>query len=307
MARRIAIVGGNGFVGRHLVSTLVAAGDEAVGIVRSEAGQGIVEARGGKAHRLDNLTQEAARTLGLVLAGCDAVVYTASVSAESTAPDRTEPVGLRNVIGACREAGVPRIVFLSGLGIAHYGQNPHCTNSYFLAKLAGEVELFRSGLAVSIFRPSYIFGPGDEFLTPLLGRTRTDARLSIPGDGSYRLQPISVRDAARAVVGAITEDAPGSRVIDLVGPEVVSYRSLIERISAVLGRPIEILEQPIEEALGIARDRGYFGLRANDLACLLCDEVSEPAATERLVGRPLEDLRSMITETDGSNASVTKR
>ena len=87
----------------------------------------------------------------------------------------------------------------------------------------------------------------------------------------------------------------------------MSYRSLIERISAVLDRPIEVLEQAVDDALGIARDRGYFGLRANDLACLLCDEVSEPAATERLAGRPLEDVRSMITETDGSNASVTKR
>jgi uncharacterized protein YbjT (DUF2867 family) len=307
MARRIAIVGGNGFVGRHLVSNLAVAGDRPVALVRSEAGRSIVESRGGDAHRVEDLTRESTRKLGPVLAGCDAVVYTASVSAESAASDRTEPLGLRNVIAACRDAGVPRIAFLSGLGIAHYGQNRHCTNGYFLAKMAGEVELFRSGLAVSIFRPSYIFGPGDEFLTPLLERTRVDARLSIPGDGSYRLQPISVHDAARAIVGAITENSPGSRVIDLVGPEVVSYRNLIERISAVLVRPIEILEQPIDEALVIARERGYFGLRPHDLACLLCDEISEPAATERLVGRSLENLRSMIAETDGATESVTNR
>ena len=126
----------------------------------------MVQGLGGEPFRVKDLEKESTEPLVQALAKCAGLVYTASVSAGSHASDRTDPAGLVNVLNACREASVRRFVFLSGLGIAHYGMNPHCTNPYFLAKMAGEVALFRSGLAVTVFRPSYIFGAGDEFLSP---------------------------------------------------------------------------------------------------------------------------------------------
>jgi NADH dehydrogenase len=173
--------------------------------------------------------------------------------------------------------------------------NPHCTNPYFLAKMAGEVALFRSGLAVTVLRPSYIFGAGDEFLSPLIRRMLAETVVEIPGRGDYRLQPISVEDAARAIRGALDgAPASSSRVVDLVGPEIVSYRTLVERIASIMGRRVEIRERPVGEALAQARATGYFGLRPHDLACLLCDEVSDHAPVEALVGRPLETLDHML-------------
>jgi nucleoside-diphosphate-sugar epimerase len=298
MLRRIAIVGANGFVGRHLIEEFSQRRIEILGVVRSEEGASEVRALGGSPFVLADLEKASTEKLGPVLAHCDGLVYTASVSASRGAIDRTDPEGLTNVLAACRAVGVPRFVFFSGLGIAHYGMNPYCTNPYFLAKMAGEVALFRSNLAITVFRPSYIFGKGDEFLSPLIGRIAADSTIEIPGDGRYRLQPISVRDAARAVAGALEgTDQTSSRVLDLVGPEIVPYCELVARIASLSGRTIQIRDRPIEETLTLARTVGFFGLRAHDLACLLCDEVSDATAVKALVSAPLESLDAMIKST----------
>lgn len=297
MLRKIAIVGANGFVGRHLLEIVVPQGVDVVGVVRSEAGASTVRSFGGKPFQVKDLQAEATAALAPVLAGCEALVYTASVSAVSGAFDRTQPSGLRNVLEACRVAGIPRVIFFSGLGIAHYGKNQHCTNPYFLAKMAGELELFRSEFAVTVFRPSYVFGAGDEFLSPLIGRLAAESQIEIPGDGEYRLQPVSVRDTARAIMGAIEGAAASPRVVDLVGPEIVSYRALVLRIAAAMNRAVTIRERPVEEALTQAGHSGYFGLRPHDLACLLCDEISDPAPVEALVGARLEEPDEVIHQT----------
>lgn len=297
MLRRIAIIGANGFVGKQVLAEAARRGIEVVGVVRSQSAADAVRALGGIPARVVDLQRAETESLVPRLSGCDGLIYTASVSTGAPGADRTDPLGIVNVLAACREADVSSVVFFSGLGIGHYGLSRHCTNPYFLAKMAGEVELFRSGLAVTVFRPSYIFGRGDEFLTPLIGRILAEAAIEIPGEGTYRLQPISVADAARASLAALTRSGPSHQVVDLVGPEVVSYRELIHRIASALGRGVGILERPVEETIALARKSGYFGLRAHDLDCLLCDEVANPRPVTDLLGAPLEDLDAVIAGT----------
>ncbi len=297
MLRKIAIVGANGLVGRHVLKLAISRRIEAVGVVRSESGLAIVRALGGVPARVADLQETQTQTLIPLLRGCDGLVYTASVTNGAGSPDRTDAQGLRNVLSACQEAGVSRVLFFSGLGIAHYGLTRHCTSAYFLAKMAGEVALFRSGLHATVFRPSYIFGHGDEFLTPLLGRMSGGEGIEIPGNGSYRLQPVSVEDAARAALAAIDETDASPRVIDLVGPEIVSYRTLISRIATLTGMPVAIHERSVDETIAMARASGFFGLSPTDLDCLLCDEVSDPGPVAALVGAPLEGLDAVITRT----------
>ncbi|MBP9945372.1 MAG: NAD(P)H-binding protein [Vicinamibacteria bacterium] len=298
MISKIAIVGANGLVGRHTFDMCRRQGVSVVGIVRSESGARLVESFGGTPVRVADLGRPAMATLIPALSGCDGLVYTASVSTGAGA-DRTDPSGLVNVMAACREQGVKRLVFLSGLGIAHYGMNVHCTNPYFLGKMAGEVELFRSGLSATVFRPSYILGAGDEFLTPLMSRIDRESVVEIPGDGAYRLQPVSARDAARAILGALERDDVAPRVVDLVGPETLSYRSLVGRVASIMGRTVEITGRPIDQVLARARESRYLGMTATDLACLLCDEVSDAGATENLAGGTLESLDAMIKRIRG--------
>lgn len=231
------------------------------------------------------------------LEGCEGLVYTASVAVGPRSEDRTDPQGLRNVLEASRISGVGRVVFFSGLGVARYGMNPYSTNSYFLAKMAGETALFRSGLAATVLRPSYIFGWGDDFLTPLLKRMLQSPVVEVPGDGQYRLQPISVKDTARVILGVLESKSPSAQVVDLVGPEALTFRALIARVAAAMGRVVEVQPRALDEAMDQARATDYFGLRAHELACLLCDEVSDSSQAATLAGGSLEGLDSMIEGT----------
>jgi nucleoside-diphosphate-sugar epimerase len=292
--KRIAITGANGFVGRHLVRHAAAAGYEVAGVVRSEAAARVVHEAGGHPVELLGRDPEA---LVRALDGCAAVVHLAQVGAERGG-QTYEAVNVgytERVLEDARHAGVPRVVCFSGLGVARYGMAPRCSNAYFLSKLVAETILFRSGLEGIVFRPSFVVGPGDAFV-PMVLRAMEGGELERPGDGSYRMQPIAVADAAAAVLAAVERPAGAfPTVFDLVGPEPIAYARLLERlvrVAAELGREVElrVREIPVEEAERRARAGGYQGMLADELDCLLCDEVSDPAPLVALLGRPLVPL-----------------
>jgi nucleoside-diphosphate-sugar epimerase len=292
--KRIAVTGANGFIGRHLVRHAAASGYEVAGIVRSEPAGQVVREAGGEPVTLLGRDPEA---LVRALDGCRAVVHLAQIGAERSGQTfGAVNVGYtERVLEDCRHAGVPRVVYFSGLGVARYGMSLRCSNDYFLSKLAAETILFRSGLEGVVFRPSFVVGPGDAFVPGAL-RAMAGGETERPGDGSYRMQPIAVADAARAVMAAI-ERPPDAfpSVFDLVGPEAVSYAALLERLARVAlarGRRAElrVREVPIDEADRRARAGGFQGMLPDELDCLLCDEVADPAPLAALVGRPLTSL-----------------
>ena len=292
--KRIAITGANGFVGRHVVRHAVESGYEVAGVVRSPAAAQVVREAGGQPVELVGRDPEA---LVRALEGCRAVVHLAQIGAERGG-QTYEAVNIgytERVLEDARHAGVPRVVYFSGLGVARYGMSPRSSNAYFLSKLAAETTLFRSGLEGVVFRPSYVVGPGDAFVPAVLQAMEVGP-VEQPGDGSYRLQPIAVADAASCVLAAIERPAGAfPSVLDLVGPEALPYSRLLDRLARVAaahGRPaaLRVHEIPIEEADRRARAGGYQGMLPDELDCLLCDEVSDPAPLEALLGRKLLPL-----------------
>ena len=118
--KRIAVTGANGFVGRHVVRHAVAEGYEVVGIVRSEPAAQVVREAGGDPVQLVGRDPEA---LVRALDGCRAVVHLAQVGAERGG-QTYEAVNVgytERVLEDARHAGVPRVVYFSGLGVARYG------------------------------------------------------------------------------------------------------------------------------------------------------------------------------------------
>jgi nucleoside-diphosphate-sugar epimerase len=292
--KRVAITGANGFVGRHLVRRAVAAGYEVAGVVRSEGAARAVREAGGQPVVLVGRDPEA---LVRALDGSAALVHLAQIGAERAGQTyEAVNVGLtERVLEDARNAGVPRVVYFSGLGVARYGMSRRSTNPYFLSKLVAETTLFRSGLEGVVLRPSYVVGPGDAFVPVVLAAIEA-GELERPGDGSYRVQPVAVGDAADAVLAAVEREADEfPTVIDLVGPEALSYARLVERLARVAGGPgaaqrLRVREVPVEEADRLARDGGYQGMLADELDCLLCDEVADPGPLEALLGRSLTPL-----------------
>jgi NADH dehydrogenase len=291
---RIAVTGANGFVGRHVVRRAVAAGWHVVGVVRSDAAARVVREDGGHPWEILGRDPEA---LVRALDGCAAVVHLAQIGAERGGSTyEAINIGLtERVLEDARHAGVPRAVYFSGLGVARYGISARCSNPYFLSKLAAETILFRSGLEGVVFRPSYVVGPGDAFV-PMVMKALEGGEIERPGDGCYRMQPIAVADVADLVLAAVGRPPRAfPTVFDLVGPEPVSYDQLLARLAAVVrrqGRPAElrVREVAVAEAERQARAGGFQGLLPDELDCLLCDEVSDPAPLAALLGRPLLPL-----------------
>ncbi len=296
MPTRIAVTGANGFVGRHVLQAAAAAGLEPVGVVRSQAAADRVTALGARPFVVPELT---APGLAGALEGAAAVVHLAQIGAErgGATYQAVNAGGTRALIEAARRAGMPRVVFLSGLGVARYGQSARCTNPYFLSKLTAELELYRSGLGVAVFRPSYVVGAGGE-LIPGLVEEMERGEVELVGDASYRLQPIDVADAAAAILAAAASGRSPA-VYDLVGPEPMSYRAFVGRVAAVArahgrGGPHRLREIEIALAESQARAGGYRGMLPDELDCLLCDEVADASPLEALLGRRLAPVDAAI-------------
>jgi NADH dehydrogenase len=297
MKSRIAVTGANGFVGRHVVEAAARAGFEVLGIVRSDKAGAVVAEKGGSPRVVPGLGEAA---LSPDFEGCLGVVHLAQIGAErgGATYESVNVAGTTAVVAAAKAAGVRRIAFLSGLGVARYGMARRCTNHYFLSKLRAELELHRSGLEVATFRPSYIVGPGGELIPGLLREIEAGSVERI-GDGVHRMQPIAVTDAAACVLASLTRDEAFPSAFDLVGPEVLTYQQFVERVACAaggLGRggPFNVREIAPEQAERQASAGGYRGMLPDELDCLLCDETADPRPLEALLGRPLPRVDGAI-------------
>jgi nucleoside-diphosphate-sugar epimerase len=295
---RLAVTGANGFVGLHVVAAAALRGHAVRAVVRSETAAERVARAGAEPVEVGAL---GAAALAAAFRGCAAVVHLAQIGAERGGQTFQEVNvdGTRAVLAAMASAGAGRIVLLSGLGASRYGMARRTTNRYFLSKVLAEAAILGSLAEGVIFRPSYVVGAGDLFV-PLLLRQLAAGEVPRPGDGTYRMQPIAISDAAEAVVVAAEGGAPAAargphRVYDLVGPEVLSFDAFVLRLAKAArasGLPARarFREVPVVEAERLAAAGGFEGMLSEELDCMLCDEVADAAPLERLLGRPLTPL-----------------
>jgi NADH dehydrogenase len=93
----------------------------------------------------------------------------------------------------------------------------------------------KSGLAWTIFRPSFIYGPKDKAINTLAKLVQRLPFVPVLGSGNTKIQPISVANVARAFVGAIRNDESISHVYDLCGPEAFTWNELYDKLQRILG------------------------------------------------------------------------
>lgn len=304
---RVAITGAAGLVGLQVAVQAVAAGHEVVGVVRSAESARRVRQAGARPALVPGLDPG---PLAAALAGAEAVVHLAQIGREAPGQTYAEVnvAGTRALLEAAQRACVARVVYFSGLGVARYGMAPHCTNPYFLSKLACEAELLGSGLETVVFRPSYVLGPGSELVAELLRALRGGA-VPRAGQGGQRLQPIALRDAAALAVAALGRPSGAQPfVFDLVGPEALSFDAFLERLALAAGcgprgGRWRVEPVPLDEALAAARGSGFLGMRADDFDCLLADEVGDPRPLEALLGRFLLPLEEILRQALASPAA----
>ncbi len=237
----VVVLGGSGFVGRHIVARLVSASHRVVVPTRSrERAKHLILLPTVDVIEAD-VHDEA--TLSRLARGADAVINLVGILHEAGRVDfdRVHVELARKVVAACRTSGVRRLLHMSA-----QNADPEGPSRYLRSKGTAEALVAASGLEWTIFRPSVIFGREDSFLNMFakLERLLPVVALACPG---ARFQPVFVGDVAHAFVQAIDDDRTHSQRYALCGPGVYTLRDLVAYVGKLTGHERPIL--PLGPAL----------------------------------------------------------
>jgi len=229
MGKRVCIVGGSGFVGRAIVDQAVRAGHQVTVACRHPERARDLLVKGAELVRMD-----VAEGLGIdeAVEGHDVVVYLVGLLFEKGRQNFTAAHvdGVARVLEACQRAGVKQYLHMSALGA---GRVPG--SAYAETKAAAESLVQASDLNWTIFRPSIIYGAGDNFFNQFKAMSAMLPVMPVIS-GATRFQPVWVEDVARAFIQSIGNRHVCSQAYDLGGPKTYSFQSLLELLMAELGR-----------------------------------------------------------------------
>jgi NADH dehydrogenase len=127
---------------------------------------------------------------------------------------------------------------------------------YFWGKAANEKAVIESGLGYAILRPTVLFGKEDILINNIAYLLRHFPLFFLPGDGSYKLQPVYVDDVAELAVEGIYSKE--NYVIDAVGPDIFTFKEMVERIGEKIGAKRPLIPVPPRLALFAAQFLSLF-------------------------------------------------
>jgi NADH dehydrogenase len=258
---RIRVIGGTGFIGRHLVARLGVAEHQVHVPTR-------LYARGRDLQVLPTVTLSQSDVyddvvLDGLLADCDAVVNLIGVLHDG----RGHPYGKgfarthvelpRRIAQGCQRHGVRQMIHISALGADSKGPS-----MYLRSKGDGEAAIRDTFIGSylegwTIFRPSVVFGPDDNFTSLFARLARWLPVLLIPG-AQARMQPIYVEDVAAAIAAVLDNPHAYGKVYELAGPQVYSLGEIASVCAKWSGHPRRVVNVPM----------GIGHLQAAVLSCL---------------------------------------
>ena len=235
----IFITGASGFVGGHLVDYLIAKGYRVRCLARSEKAGKSLSAKGAEVVSGDVTHPE---TLTAILGPDDFVVHLVGIIEEHGGAtfEAVHCNGTANLIAEAKRANVRHFFYQSALGA-----DKNSWSGYLRTKAEAEEIVKQSGLRYTIFRPSLIIGPWDGFTKKLVELLKLSPVLPIPGEGRAKFQPVYIKDWL-ACIGKVI-DGPGSYVAtyEIGGPEHLSYREMVEKLSRAMGHNRPALTIPM--------------------------------------------------------------
>lgn len=254
--RRVAVIGGSGFLGGAIATRLADAGIAVRVLVRRPERLAERAAPDGTGSGAGSGTIEAIRadvrddgSLALALADCDAVVNAVGLYVEQGEEtfEAVHELGAFNAAQHCLGIGIDRLLHISGIGA-----DSESASRYVKARARGEALVREAFPRATILRPSAVFAPDDRFINALAEIARVSPVIPLFGEGETRLQPVYRGDVAEAVLRALQAPTTAGATYELGGPEVYSYRALLELILARLGRQRRLLPLPFPVWDGLA-------------------------------------------------------
>ena len=252
---RILVTGGGGFLGQALCRGLVERGHQVLSFNRGHypvlAQMGVGQIQGDLAD---------ANAVSHAVAGVDAVFHNAAKAGAWGSYQSyfdANVTGTRNVLDACREHGVGRLVYTSTPSVTHRATHPveglgadqvpygeDFQAPYAATKTIAEREVLAANspsLATVALRPRLIWGPGDLQLVPRLAQRARQGRLRIVGDGSNKVDTTYIDNAAQAHFDAFEHLAPGAacagKAYFISNGEPLPMAELLNQLLAAAGAP----------------------------------------------------------------------
>jgi len=237
----VTVFGGSGFLGRHVVRALAQQGYRIRVAVRRPELAGFLRPMGrvGQIHAVQaNLRYP--QSVTAAARDADIVINLVGILFERGRQrfDAVQAQGAEAVALAAKSVGA-RLVHVSAIGADAVSKS-----RYARAKAEGERRVLEVLPVATIMRPSIVFGPEDDFFNRFAALARLSPALPLPGGGQTRFQPVFVGDVAAAIAKAADGEVKPGTIYELGGPDVRSFKELMEFVLATIERRRLLISAP---------------------------------------------------------------
>ena len=241
----VTVFGGSGFLGRHVVRALAKLGYRVRVAVRRPELAGFLQPLGqvGQIHAVQANVRHPS-SVEAAARDADVVINLVGILFERGRQkfDAVQSLGAETVALAAAAVGA-RMIHVSAIGA-----DEGAASQYARSKALGEKQVLRAAPAAVILRPSILFGPEDDFFNKFAAIARFSPFLPLVGGGHTRFQPVFAGDVASAIVAAIEDRAREGQVYELGGPEVRSFKELMQFMLTTIGRQRLLIPIPFAVA-----------------------------------------------------------
>lgn len=235
--KSVLITGADGLVGKRLVERLAGSGIKVSVFVRALKDTPVFDKTKIQVF-LGNLKDKA--TIEQAVKGQDAVIHLIGTfqPKEGETLDDVNYMGAYNFHSIAQENKVQKFIFLSA-----YGASLGVKNAFLVSKGQAEVDIMQGEVPYVILRSTPIYGEGS-LLSNLLKNFAAQGKAPMIGSGKQKLQPIYVGDVVEYIYQALVGPAATQRVLEIGGPDKVTYEELIKLVGDVAGKPVQLKKVP---------------------------------------------------------------
>jgi len=236
----VTVFGGTGYLGRHVVGALLAAG-KSVRVACRNPGRLTADLRG--AEGVDPIEADIrdGPSIDRALDGAAAAVNAVGLYVERGHQTfrAVHVEGAQTLAKLAAQRGIGRLVHISGIGVEGKSKS-----TYVRARAEGEAAVLDALPGAIILRPSVLFGPDDNFINLFIRMARVMPAIPLFGDGQMKMQPVYVGDVARAVARLLDQPDAAAGIYELGGPGIYSYRQILALAMAQAGRRRPLVPWP---------------------------------------------------------------
>lgn len=278
---KVFLTGATGFVGHEVLKQLIDDGLSVRCLVRRGSESKLQNLPGVEVHSGD--ATDSKSLLG-GLSGCHALINLIGIIREFPGRGITfqkmHTESTANLVAAAQDQGIKRYLQMSS-----NGTRPNAVTPYHQTKWQAEEIVRNSNLDWTIFRPSLIYGPNDQFVNMLVGLMRKLPVMPVMGNGQYKIQPVRVEDVACSYVRALSRDDSIGQIFHCGGPQPLSYNRVLDLIGKTLGKKtVRKVHQPLllmRPVISLMEGFSFFPITKGQLQMLLEENCCDPNPWER--------------------------